>query len=122
VNSSCLGKRFEKLLGAWNARPNGLTDIAKTLGIGRTSVATSDEDPWPTPRMGKLLQSAFARTADLCYADPPVHTGSGAFRTRIYPRRDDGTEFLLGPRSGPAARAGMPCPAHEIIVCHVLLQ
>jgi hypothetical protein len=45
---------------------------------------------------------------------------SRAFRTRIYPRRDDGTEFLLGPRSGPAARAGMPCPAHEVILCHVL--
>jgi hypothetical protein len=47
---------------------------------------------------------------------------SWALRTRIDPRRYDGTELRLRSRSGAAPGAGVPGPAHEIIRCHVLLE
>jgi hypothetical protein len=46
---------------------------------------------------------------------------SGACGPCIDPGLDDDAELLLGAGCGPPPGPGMPCPTHQIVLCHVLM-
>ena len=47
---------------------------------------------------------------------------SRTFSSTFYPRRYDRTKFSLGPRRRAAAGTRMPCPAHQVVLRHVLVE
>jgi hypothetical protein len=55
------------------------------------------------------------------HGDPAPCARSWTFSSTFYPGRYDRTKFFLGPR-GRSARTRMPCPAHQVVLRHVLVE